>query len=100
MAQYLKDDSNQAQILVLVMNELGDHQMEVYFNSTDNSGGLVCKGVLGMDTVFDKMNDIHRNSFQDVGGEYSERDENEKTCAMRLPPTVFFKVILRVWHRF
>ena len=81
------------------MNELGDHQMEVYFNSTDNSGGMMCEGELGMDDVFNKMNDIQRKSFQDVGGEYIERDGNEKICAMRLPPTVFFQVLMRVMDR-
>ena len=73
------------------MNELGDHQMEVYFNSTDNSGGLICEGEVGMETVFNTMDDIHRKSFEDVEGKY-RRDENEKTCAIRLPSTVFFQV--------
>ena len=92
LANYL-NQSDQGQILALVINELGDHQMETYFRSTDDSnGGMICDGEAGMDDVFDKMKDIHQKSFQDLGGEYVQRDENEKTCAIRLPPNTFFEV--------
>merc|ERR1719174_160200 len=33
LAQYLHDDADQAQILVLVINQFGDHQMNMYFDS-------------------------------------------------------------------
>ena len=69
--------------------------MRVYFNSTDNTGGMVCEEQLGMDDTFNKMKRIHQKSFQDLGGEYVERDGKEKTCAIRLAPTVFFEVIPR-----
>ena len=68
--------------------------MKTYFNSTDNNGGMICEGEAGMDDVFEKMEEIHKKSFQDIGGEYIKRDEQEKTCAIRLPPTVFFEVVL------
>ena len=76
------------------MNELDDHQMEVYFNATENTGGLICEDeAVDMDTVFDTMREIHNKAFQDVGGRYKKRDKNEKTCAIRLPHTVFFQVL-------
>ena len=68
--------------------------MEMYFNSTDNSGGMVCEGQASMEVVFNTMKEFHEKSFQDIGGNYTRRDESEKTCAIRLPPTVFFKVLL------
>ena len=77
------------------MNELGDHQLEGYFNSTGNTGGMVCDGKkydASAAKVFDTMEKIHRKSFEDVGGEYRPRDTNEKTCAIRLSSTVFFEV--------
>lgn len=96
LARYLQDESGTGQILVLVINELGDHQMERYFTSTDNSGGMICEGQASMEHVFKMMNKTYQKSFQKVGGKYKARDENEKTCAIRLPPTVFFKVRIRV----
>ena len=44
LAEYLQDESaNDAQIFVSVINQLGDHQMETYFNSTGGSnGGMMC----------------------------------------------------------
>ena len=66
--------------------------METYFRSTDDSnGGMICEGEAGMDDVFGKMKDIHKESFQELGGAYSPR-KNEKTCAIRLPPNTFFEV--------
>ena len=93
LAKYLEDESDQGQILALVINQLGDHQMETYFRSTDDSnGGMICEGEAGMDDVFGKMKDIHKDTFQALGGAYSPRDENETTCAIRLPPNTFFEV--------
>jgi len=66
--------------------------METYFESTDNNGGMICEDETGMEKVFNKMKEIHRKSFQDIGGTYIER-KGEKTCAIRLPPAVFFKVL-------
>ena len=69
--------------------------METYFRSTDDSyGGMVCEGETGMHDVFKKMEYIKRKSFEDVGGEYIPRDDNEQTCAIRLPPNKFFEVRL------
>ena len=97
LAQYLRDDADHGQILVLIANALGDHQMETYFNSTDNTGGMLCEGEkydASAEKVFDTMEEIHHKSFRDVGGEFIKRDANEKTCAIRLPPSVFFEVLV------
>ena len=95
LAKYLEDESDQGQILALVVNELGDHQMETYFRSTgDSHGGMICEGEAGMEDMFDKIKDIHQESFAELGGEYSRRG-NEKTCAIRLPSNRFFEVRLR-----
>ena len=95
LAKYLEDESDQGQILALVINQLGDHQMETYFRSTEESnGGMICEGEASMDDVFDKMKDIHHESFQELGGEYVRRG-NETTCAIRLPPNTFFEVAFR-----
>ena len=68
--------------------------METYFRSTDDSyGGMICRGETGMDDIFNTMDGIYRKSFEDLGGEYIARGENETTCAIRLPPNKFFKVI-------
>ena len=79
---------------MLVINQLGDHQMKTYFKSTDDdNGGMICAGEVGMDDEFDTIiNKIHRKSFEDVGGKY-DPGENEKICAIRLPPNIFFEVI-------
>ena len=70
--------------------------METYFRSTDDTyGGMICRDEPDMDDMFDTMDAIHRKSFEDLGGEYIPRDENETTCAIRLPPNKFFKVTLR-----
>ena len=81
---------------MLIINALGDHQMETYFNSSDNSGGMICEGEASMDAVFNTIENIHEKSFESIGGNYNARDNDEKTCAIRLPPTVFFKVIVGV----
>ena len=94
LANYL-NQSDPGQILALVINELGDHQMETYFRSTDDSyGGMICRDEPDMDDLFNTMDDIHRKSFEDLGGKYIPRDENETTCAIRLPPNRFFVVML------
>ena len=68
--------------------------MKTYFKSTDDdNGGMICAGEVGMDDKFDTIiNEIHRKSFEDVGGKY-DPGENEKICAIRLPPNIFFEVI-------
>ena len=67
--------------------------MENYFRSTDDThGGMICEGEVSMDDVFDSMKKIHRKSFQELGGEYIQRDNDEKTCAIRLAPNTFFQV--------
>ena len=93
ISRHLEHKYNEGQVLVLMINQLGDHQMETYFNSTDNSGGMVCEGEASMEDVFTTIKESHEESFQDIGGNYSARDKNEKTCAIRLPPHVFFKVL-------
>jgi hypothetical protein len=96
LAHYLDSTSDEAQVLVLVMNQQGDHQMETYFNnpSGNNNGGMMCEDErtsAKMQKVFRKMDAIHNNSFKAVGGEYVKQ-AHESTCAIRLPRTLFFEV--------
>ena len=67
--------------------------MREYFSSTGNTGGMIREGQVGTGKVFSKMKSIHKQSFQDLGGEYIERGGDEKTCAIRLASTVFFEVV-------
>ena len=65
VSNYLQDDSaTSAQVLVLIINSLGDNQMELYFNHAgDETGGLMCEGVLEGDNTheaFEKMDDIYK----------------------------------------
>ena len=92
LAEYLKNASAKGHVTVLVSNQLGDHQMETYFESTPNDGGMICDD--GKGTHFHKVKEIQQRWFQDLGGGYLER-EGEKTCAIRLASAVFFKVWLR-----
>ena len=70
--------------------------METYFNSNDNSGGIMCEREASTASVFSAMKKFREKSFQDIGGKYIPRDEHEKTCAIRVAPRVFFKVLLRL----
>lgn len=102
LADYLESESDQGQILVLVINQLGDHQMETYFNTSGNNGGMMCENErtdAKMDEVFRTMDAIHQNSFQAIGGEYIKQ-EHESTCAIRLPRTLFFEDKPPQHHRF
>ena len=65
---------------MLVINELGDHQVNDYFEFPVNDDGTICQGEVGMEKVFAKMKEIQQKSFQDLGGEYIERNGNEKTA--------------------
>ena len=77
---------------MLVSNELGDHQMETYFESTPNDGGMICND--GTGKHFQKVKEVHEQWFEDLGGGFLKR-EGEKICAIRLASAVFFKVLLR-----
>lgn len=91
LADYLQDKSSaRGRILVLIINQLGDHQMRVYFDSTETDPGMICEEQAGTDGVFNTIKDIHRKSVEDLGGNY--RDGNEKTCAIPLARTNFFEV--------
>ena len=83
--------------MVLIVNELGDHQMERYFpGGADSNGGMMCEGDISgpqFDDEFQRMDDHYHESFERVGGEYIKREhEKKKTCAIRLARTVFFEV--------
>ena len=96
LGHYLNSTSDAAQVLVLIMNQQGDHQMETYFDnpSGNNNGGMFCKDerMSGeMQDTFGKINDIYSNSFKAIGGEYVLQD-HENICAIRLPRTLFFEV--------
>ena len=68
--------------------------METYFRSTDDSNwGMICEGEASMDDVFDKMKEIHQESFKELRGEYIRRVKENTTCAIRLPPNRFFEVV-------
>ena len=96
LAEYLEDTSPaRGRILVLIINQLGDHQMRMYFNSTKTDAGMMCVEESGTDGVFSTIKGIHRKSAEDLGGEY--RDENEQACAIPLARTNFFEV--RPWAR-
>ena len=91
MARYLQDGSQHGQILVLIINELGDFQMRAYFNGTDSDGGMMCQTEKAMVEV---VQEIHRTSFQEINETYIEQDNNGKICAIPLPHTAFFEVVL------
>ena len=92
----LNSTSSEAQALVLIMNEQGDHQMETYFNnpSGSNNGGMFCEDERTgpkMQQAFRKIDAIHNHSFKVTGGSYTKQ-EYERTCAIRLARTLFFEV--------
>ena len=81
---------------MLVINQFGDHQMNMYFDykTVDGHGGMMCEGEDGMESVFGNIKEIQKQSFEELGGAYIERGGKETTCAIRLPPSTFFEVIL------
>ena len=96
VGNYLNSTSDEGQVLVLVMNQLGDNQMETYFKnpSGNNNGGIMCEDErtdAKMHKVFRKLDAIHNNSFKVIGGEYVQQAD-ERTCVIRLPRTLFFAV--------
>ena len=96
ISNYLQDDSaTSAQVLVLIINSLGDYQMELYFNHEgEETGGLMCEGVLAGDNThkaYEKIDKIYEKSFLHIAGQY-KKQEREKTCPIRLAPITFFKV--------
>ena len=61
LADYLQDDSDQGQILVLMINKF-DHQMNEYFSSTHGGGGMMCDAMylMGLLTVPESAScDVH-----------------------------------------
>ena len=95
LSHYLKSGSEEGQALVLIINELGDNQMETYFNNTsgnNNGGMMLCED----ERTDSKMKEVYRaidakreNSFKAMGGKYIKQ---EHTCAIQLPNTLFFEV--------
>ena len=101
LGHYLNSTSNEAQALVLIMNEQGDHQMETYFNNPygSNNGGIFCEDERTgpkIQKAFRKIDAIHNHSFKATGGDYTKQ-EYERTCAIRLARTLFFEVQSR-WY--
>ena len=98
---FLHDKSAHGQILVLILNKLGDHQMETYF-AGGGGGGMICEGdMMGphLDDEFQRMDDRYRASFEAVGGKYIKQPhEKGKTCAVRLAKQTFFEVCGRSRH--
>lgn len=80
---------------MLIINSLGDNQMELYFNHEgDETGGLMCEGYLQGDDShegFAKIDEIYEKSFEEIAGKYTKKS-GEKTCSIRLAPSLFFKV--------
>ena len=99
LAKYLEHESDRGQILVLIMNKLGDDQMIKYFRFDDSYGGMICEGDklflndASASQVFHKILDIQQESFQELGGEYIRRYPHERTCAIRLASNRFFEVL-------
>ena len=106
LAEYLASGSDHGQILVLVMNKLGDHQMETYFEYSAGEGGQFCwDETMGTesDDEYQEMTLIHKKAMAAVGGKYipakHEPPVNDKfpgdhnrPCAIRLARHAFFKV--------
>ena len=101
----MASDSDQGQILVLVMNELGDNQMETYFQYSAGGGGILCWDETmspESDPVFGQMTNIHELAMQAVGGQYMPQNHEQavnylpqshkRPCAIRLARNVFFEV--------
>ena len=101
LAEYLQSDCVQGQILMFLINQLGDHPMELYFKNVAGAkgGGYGCDDeIMGthMDEIFQQIDARYRESFRANGGEYIEQEhEKKRTCAIRLPNTVFFEVCAR-----
>ena len=80
---------------MLIINQMGDHQMRMYFSATDQPGGMICEDEGSTDKeVFRKMKDIHQESLKEVNGTFVKR-EGEKICAIPLAHTAFFEVLLK-----
>ena len=78
--------------MVLVINELGDHQMETYFDISSEVGGMFCQEEYNeWDKLFDKIKVTNRQSVQEVGGEYIPQ-KNESIGAIRVAQNAFFKL--------
>ena len=66
----------------------------MYFESTDNPGGMICETESNTDKkVFRKIKHIQQKSFEDVNGTFMEQEDGT-ICAIRLSPTAFFEVVL------
>lgn len=105
LSEYLSSGSDRGQILVLVMNQLGDNQMETYFNYSAGGGGLLCWDETmetGLDGVFRDMTGIHKQALEAVGGKYMPAKhepiddeallDEQSPCPIRLARSVFFEV--------
>ena len=79
---------------MLISNELGDNQLDTYFEYSDHDGSMICEEK-GKEEIFDKIKKIQHKSFENIGGTYIERN-GEKTCVIRLSTAVFFKVTIRL----
>ena len=79
---------------MLISNELGDNQLDTYFEYSDHDGSMICEEK-GKEHIFDKIKQIQQKAFENIGGKYMERD-GEKTCVIRLATAVFFKVALQL----
>ena len=92
IVDYLSSGSTRGQIMVLVINELGDHQMETYFDISSEVGGMFCQEEYNeWDKLFDKIKVTNRQSVQEVGGEYIPQ-KNESIGAIRVAQNAFFKL--------
>lgn len=90
------------------MNELGDHQMETYFQDSAGGGGLFCWDDTmspESDDVFREMTEVHRLAMKAVGGQYIPQNHEQayglyprghkRPCAIRLARNIFFEVCIR-----
>ena len=95
LTNFLQDESDHGQILILLLNSMGDNQMESYF-AGGGGGGMMCEGDISgaqFDSVFQRIYDRYQASFETIGGKYIKSiHEKHKTCSIRLADTVFFEV--------
>merc|ERR1711918_32070 len=102
IANYLDSGSEHGQILVLLINQLGDHQVELHFRGDKKFHGYGCETEFAgssFSTVFDKVEANYKQSFEDFGGVHTLH-EHEPVCALRFPNAVFFEDYPPQQHRF
>ena len=80
------------------MNELGDYQMETYFDVSATGGGMLChEDYDELGSLFFGIENTNRKTMEEIGGEYIPH-KNEGICSIRLARSAFFKVCDPIDH--